>query len=133
MFKSLAIIALATSATAFAPAMHNARASTAVFIQLGEYDDQLWCNEAKKDVYAKWNPAAARSTLNFNPFETFDGNSPDASGIFPGESFYKDPQRGDVSFALMQIERAEIDERNANPKAGDAPGCAGCRNQKKQN
>jgi hypothetical protein len=40
---------------------------------------------AKKDVYNKWDPSAARSTRNFNPFETFKGNSPDASGIYPGE------------------------------------------------
>mmetsp|Transcript_4138 Transcript_4138/g.3896 ORF Transcript_4138/g.3896 Transcript_4138/m.3896 type:complete len:131 (-) Transcript_4138:132-524(-) len=130
MFKSLAIIALATSATAFAPAMHNARASTAVFIQLGEYDDQLWSNDAKKDVYAKWNPAAARSTLNFNPFETFDGNSPDASGIFPGEPFYKDPIRPDVSYALMLVEKAEIEERSTDPKFMSCPGAAGCKNAK---
>lgn len=31
------------------------------------------------------DPNAPRSTRNFNPFETFKGNSPDASGIYPGE------------------------------------------------
>jgi hypothetical protein len=66
--------------------------------------------------------------MNFNPFETFGGNSPDASGKFPGEPFYKDPKRGDISYAIMQAEKAEADERAANPKAGDVPGCAGCRN-----
>jgi hypothetical protein len=40
---------------------------------------------AKKAVYAEWNPAAPRSALNFNPFETFEGNSPDCSGYYPGE------------------------------------------------
>ena len=102
--------------------------STAVFIDYGEFDGLCWDNDAKKVVYAKWNPNAPRSTMNFNPFETFDGNSPDASGIYPGEPFYKDPIRGDVSFALAQIERAEIEERNANPKPGYVPGCPGCRN-----
>ena len=88
----------------------------------------MWDNDAKKDVYAKWDPATPRSTMNFNPFETFDGNSPDASGIFPGEPFYKDPTRGDISYAIMLAEKAEAEERAANPKAGDVPGCAGCRN-----
>merc|ERR1740136_144305 len=133
MFKSLAIITLAASANAFAPASFGVRTSTAVFFEYGEYDDKLWDNDAKKVVYAKWDPATARSTQNFNPFETFDGNSPDASGIYPGQNRYKDPQRGDVSYALMQVERAEIEERNANPKAGDVIGCAGCANSKPQN
>jgi len=81
----------------------------------------------KKDVCTKWDPATAQSTDNFNPFETFIGNSPDASGIYP-EARYKDPMRGDVSYALMQVERAEIEARQVNPRAGDVPGCAGCKN-----
>jgi hypothetical protein len=51
---------------------------TKLNFEYGEYDD-------KKDVYKKWDPATPRSTRNFNPFETFKGNSPDASGIYPGE------------------------------------------------
>lgn len=82
---------------------------------------------AKKDVYGSWDPTQPRSATNFNPFETWDGNSPDASGFYPGEGFYKDPTRGDVSFAIMMAERAESEERAANPKAGSAPGCPGCR------
>ena len=35
--------------------------------------------------------------------------------------------RGDVNFAIMMAERAEAEERAANPKAGSAPGCPGCR------
>jgi hypothetical protein len=66
--------------------------------------------------------------MNFNPFETFLGNSPDASGIFPGEPFYKDPQRPDVSYAIMLAEKAEFAERAAAPKAGDTPGAPGCKN-----
>jgi hypothetical protein len=40
---------------------------------------------------------------------------------------YKDPLRGDVNFQSMMAERAEAEERNANPKPGSAPGCPGCR------
>eukprot|EP00567_Pseudictyota_dubia_P000687 CAMPEP_0197464800 /NCGR_PEP_ID=MMETSP1175-20131217/64210_1 /TAXON_ID=1003142 /ORGANISM="Triceratium dubium, Strain CCMP147" /LENGTH=481 /DNA_ID=CAMNT_0043000793 /DNA_START=226 /DNA_END=1671 /DNA_ORIENTATION=- len=96
--------------------------------QYGKYDDKLWDNEAKKDVYAAWDPASPRSTLNFNPFETFEGNSPDASGIYPGENRYKDPIRPDMNFAQMTLEREEMEERAANPKPGNTPGCAGCKN-----
>lgn len=128
MFKSLAVIALAASANAFAPSTFGVRTSTAVFFEYGEFDDKMWDNDAKKAVYEKWDPSSPRSSTNFNPFETFGGNSPDASGVYPGESFYKDPMRGDVSFAIMMAEKAEIEERTANPKAGDAPGCAGCKN-----
>ena len=77
----------------------------------GEYDDKLWDNDAKKEIYAKWDPNQPRSPLNFNPFETWDGNSPDASGFYPGEIRYKDPQRGDVNFQQMMDERAEAEER----------------------
>jgi len=96
--------------------------------QYGKYDDKLWDNEAKKDVYAAWDPASPRSTLNFNPFETFEGNSPDASGIYPGENRYKDPIRPDMNFAQMTLEREEMEERAANPKPGNTPGCPGCKN-----
>lgn len=51
----------------------------------GKYDDELWDMDAKQDIYAAWNPNEARSPQNFNPFETFGGNSPDASGVYPGE------------------------------------------------
>ena len=85
-------------------------------------------NDAKKVMYAKWDPNSPRTVNNFNPFETWDGNSPDCSGFYPGEGRYKDPLRGDVSFQIMMAERAEAEERAANPKAGDKPGCPGCRN-----
>lgn len=94
----------------------------------GKYDDQMWDNEAKKEIYAAWDPNSPRSPMNFNPFETFEGNTPDASGFYPGEGWYKDPSRGDVNFQTMMVEREEADERAANPKAGDKPGCPGCRN-----
>ena len=126
-FKSLvAVLALVGSASAFAPQPIGARVSTKVF-NYGKYDDKLWDNEAKKEVYGVWDPNTPRSPMNFNPFETFDGNSPDASGRYPGEPFYKDPMRGDVSFQIMMDERKEAEERAANPKPGNAPGCPGCR------
>jgi hypothetical protein len=129
-YKLITLLALVASSNAFAPAPFGARLSTRVHSDFvyGEFDDKLWDNEAKKIIYAKWNPSAPRNGLNFNPFETWDGNSPDASGIYPGEPRYKDPQRGDVSFAIMMAERAESEERAANPKPGSAPGCPGCRN-----
>merc|ERR1712127_385918 len=127
-FKSFAILSLMGSASAFAPASFGARRSTAVFFEFGEYQDQLWDNEAKKVIYGKWDPSSPRSTRNSNPFETFGGNSPDASGIYPGELRYKDPTRGDVSYAIMLEEKAEKETRDANPKAGDVPGAPGCKN-----
>ena len=87
----------------------------------------MWDNEAKKEIYNAWDPNSPRSPMNFNPFETFLGNSPDASGYYPGEAFYKDPSRGNINFAQMMIERGEAEERAANPKPGNAPGCKGCR------
>jgi len=128
-FQTLAVLALASSGSAFNSApifgVHT-RPSTAIFqLVPGEFDNKVWDNEAKKIVYAKWDPNQPRSTQNFNPFETFEGNSPDASGIYPGEPFYKDPMRGDVNFQQMMAERAEAEERAANPKPGDVPGAPG--------
>eukprot|EP00956_Cyclotella_meneghiniana_P007297 scaffold9934_cov48-Cyclotella_meneghiniana.AAC.5 len=105
----------------------NNRVPTKLNFEYGDYDDKLWDQDAKKDVYNKWDPSKPRSARNFNPFETFKGNSPDASGIYPGESRYKDPQRGDASFAIMMAEKADAEERVANPKAGSEAGCAGCK------
>jgi hypothetical protein len=124
------IFVLIASASAFAPAPFGVRVPTSLAMsdmQYGKYDGQLWDNEAKKDVYASWDPSKPRSALNFNPFETWEGNSPDCSGYYPGEGRYKDPLRGDVSFTIMMAERAESEERAANPKPGSAPGCPGCR------
>merc|ERR1719384_628891 len=132
MFKSLAIVALvAGTANAFAPSKFGARVATnlaEVVFEYGKYDEKLWDNDAKKEVYEAWDPNAQRSVNNFNPFETFEGNSPDASGMYPGEMRYKDPIRGDVSFTKMMEERKEAEDRKAKPKAGDVPGCPGCRN-----
>jgi len=168
--KSVIAVALVASASAFVPAQ-NARMPTKLNFEYGEYDDKLWDHDAKKEVYTKWDPASPRGSRNFNPFETFKGNSPDASGIYPGEvsdisdvmafpwifipldlyyvilllyfvetiltqysslflscqARYKDPKRGDVSYAIMMLEKADIDDMTANPKAGSEPGCAGCK------
>ena len=82
--KIVATVALVGSASAFAPAM-NTRVPTKLNFEYGEYDDKLWDNDAKTDVYNKWAPATPRSGKNFNPFETYKGNSCDASGVYPGE------------------------------------------------
>jgi len=82
--KSVIAVALVASASAFVPAQ-NARVPTKLNFEYGDYDDKLWDQDSKKDVYTKWDPSSPRSAKNFNPFETFKGNSPDASGIFPGE------------------------------------------------
>merc|ERR1719345_566797 len=124
----LAIFALTIAcASAFAP-LSAPRVSSSLNLQYGEYDGQQWDNDAKKIIYAKFDPATARSVNNFNPFETFEGNSPDASGYYPGETGYKDPARGDVNFASMMIEREEIEARLANPKPGEVPGAPGAKN-----
>ena len=124
---SVAVLALATGASAFAPSVSNGRFSTGLNFQYGKYDDQLWDHTAKKDVYNAWDPNSPRSTTNFNPFETFQGNSPDASGIYPGENRYKDPQRGDVNYAQMMEEKADIEGMAMSPKAGAVAGCPGCK------
>ena len=112
---------VAAAAPAGAPPSENA------FV-FGVFDDILWSNENKNSVYDQWDPAQPRSTRNFNPFETFGGNSPDASGIFPGQPRYKDPIRPDVSYAIMQAENAERDARNVTPKFMSCPGAPGCVN-----
>jgi hypothetical protein len=127
MLSKTIALALVASTAAFVPAA-NTRLPTKLNFEYGEYDDKLWDQDAKKDVYNKWDPNSPRSTRNFNPFETFKGNSPDASGIYPGENRYKDPTRGDANFQTMMAEKADAEERAANPKAGEAKGCPGCKN-----
>jgi len=128
MLSKVLALSLVASASAFAPAATGARKVTSLNFEYGKYDDKLWDQAAKKDVYESWDPSAPRSSNNFNPFETFKGNSPDASGIYPGEPRYKDPMRGDASFAIMMEEKADAEEREKNPKAGSEAGCAGCKN-----
>lgn len=119
--RIISFLALIVSCGAFAPTTPfgvvstTTKSASTLFSGrvYGEFDGKLWDNEAKKIVYAKWDPNAPRSPLNFNPFETWDGNSPDCSGFYPGEGGYKDPLRGDVSFAIMMAERAEAEQRAA--------------------
>mmetsp|Transcript_3424 Transcript_3424/g.4580 ORF Transcript_3424/g.4580 Transcript_3424/m.4580 type:complete len:127 (+) Transcript_3424:48-428(+) len=125
MFKSVIVLALAASASAFAPATFGVRSTALnqVADNYGEYDDKMWDFEAKQAMYAKWDPNAPRSPNNFNPFESDkNGNSPDTSGHFPGGSFYKDPMRGDVNYTTMMAERAWLEENTPNMPSG----CAGC-------
>ncbi len=110
--KTFILAVTVASAAAFAPIANQRSFSTALNLEMGRFDGKLWDNEAKKEVYAAWNPSAPRSVDNFNPFETWDGNSPDCSGRYPGETGYKDPARGDINFAQMMIERQEIEERS---------------------
>lgn len=97
-FKTiLACAALILSASAFVqkPATF-ARTSCVMFNVYGKYDEKEWNMAAKMDVYNAWDPNSPRSPQNFNPFETYEGNSPDASGFYPGEGRYKDPIRPDI-------------------------------------
>eukprot|EP00985_Skeletonema_marinoi_P007973 scaffold3552_cov140-Skeletonema_marinoi.AAC.7 len=118
--KSVIAVALVASASAFVPAQ-NARMPTKLNFEYGEYDDKLWDHDAKKEVYNKWDPASPRGSRNFNPLR-LSRETP----LMP-LARYKDPKRGDVSYAIMMVEKADIDDMTANPKAGSEPGCAGCK------
>jgi hypothetical protein len=69
MKSIVALVAISASASAFAPQPLAGRAATRLY-NYGKYDDQLWDNTAKKEIYAEWDPNAPRSPMNFNPFET---------------------------------------------------------------
>ena len=88
----------------------------------GKYDGQLWDMDAKLDIFGAFDPESPRSDTNFNPFEqNKDGNSCDASGYFPGEGKYKDPQRPDMNFAKM-MEEKEIMEKIKAMQLAEAQG-----------
>jgi hypothetical protein len=74
--KTFILALTVATATAFAPATPQRTSSTALFLEMGAYDGKLWDNEAKKAVYTAWDPNSPRTVNNFNPFETWDGNSP---------------------------------------------------------
>merc|ERR1719506_547651 len=124
---SLALSAiLVASASAFAPVSSPFGVRSSAIN--GKFDDAVWGLEQKKEVYAEWDPSTPRSPWNFNPFETWEGNSPDPSGWFPGEIRYKDPSRPDMNFALMTEERNFLEDLAKNVKEGNVPGAPGCRN-----
>lgn len=74
--KTFILALTIATATAFAPVAPKQTSSTALFLEMGNYDGKLWDNEAKKAVYTAWDPNTPRTVNNFNPFETWDGNSP---------------------------------------------------------
>jgi hypothetical protein len=101
-FGALVLAISAVAVSAFTPnavpsspfgVTSGAISTTKLFSDVGLYDGKLWDFAAKKDIYDQWDPTAPRSPTNFNPFETWDGNSPDCSGYYPGEGRYKDPMR----------------------------------------
>jgi len=93
----------------------------------GKYDGKVWDMPAKKDVWQEWDPNSPRSETNFNPFERdATGNACDCSGYFPGQTQYKDPERPDMNFSVMLMEKEMMAEIEANKKAGDVPGAPGC-------
>merc|ERR1711871_618196 len=99
-------------------------------VEAGKYDGQMWDMDAKMDVYEAWDPSAPRTEENFNPFErNTDGNAADASGYYPGDGPYKDPQRPDMNFAAMQAENAALDKIKANPKPGPSRAARAARSE----
>mmetsp|Transcript_33231 Transcript_33231/g.56864 ORF Transcript_33231/g.56864 Transcript_33231/m.56864 type:complete len:132 (+) Transcript_33231:52-447(+) len=118
-FSGIVLALCAVGASAFMPQSTPRFMATKLYSsnQYGKYDDQLWDINAKKDVFAAWDPEKPRSEVNFNPFERDDtGNAADASGYFPGENRYKDPIRPDASFAIMQEEAKIMAELSEDPK-----------------
>merc|ERR1711935_1290029 len=127
-FAAAIVAVLAAGANAFVPSSFGVRTATNLYADAfvrGKYDDKTFDNAAKKEIYDEWDPTKPRDGMNFNPFETFGGNSPDASGKFPGQTFYKDPARGVINYETMLIEKEEKAARDASPKAGDEPGAPG--------
>jgi len=80
--------------------------------------DDVWGIEAKKAIFDAWDPAKPRDYDNFNPFERNDESAMcDFNGCFPGQSRgYKSPKRPDQSWAIMQAEKAEMEELAKDPK-----------------
>ena len=125
--RAVVLALMASVAQAFVPTARSGAGLTRMY-GAGKYDGKMWDMDAKADQYGIWDPAAARSETNFNPFErNVDGNACDCSGYYPGEGPYKDPQRPNMNYAAMQAENAAIAEHEANKKAGDVAGCTGCK------
>merc|ERR1719408_659683 len=75
------------------PAVKSVRAQSAQMFDISEWGN-IWGIEAKKAVFAAWDPEKPRDYDNFNPFErNLDGGVCDTNGCFPGESRgYQPPQ-----------------------------------------
>ena len=95
--------------------------------------DEIWGLEAQTKVFNDWNPEQPRDYNNFNPFErNGDGAKADSNGCFPGESRgYQPPNRPDVNFAKMKVEKEKLAELAKDPKWG-LKGKAGCYTMKWQ-
>ena len=108
------------------PAVKSVRVQSAQMYDISAFDD-IWGIEAKKVVFAAWDPEKPRDYENFNPFErNLDGAVSDANGCFPGESRgYKPPNRPDASWAIMNAEKQEMEVIKTDPKFGlsGKPGC----------
>merc|ERR1719331_1379964 len=113
------IVALAAGASALqigVPAV-QVRAAGPQMADISAFGD-VWGFDAKKVVYDAWDPEKPRDYNNFNPFESNDESAKsDKNGCFPGQSRgYQPPNRPDQSWAIMQEERAKMDELAKEPK-----------------
>jgi hypothetical protein len=78
----------------------------------------IWSLEAKTAMFNQWDPESPRTYTNFNPFERNDESAQaDIHGCFPGQSRgYQSPIRPETSWAIMEAERAKMDELKLLPK-----------------
>merc|ERR1711990_1060212 len=119
LYRALAVVGLATGASALQVGV-AARAPHTVSPQMADISafDNIWGIEAKMAIYDQWDPEKPRDYNNFNPFERNDESAQcDTNGCFPGQSRgYKSPLRPDQSWAIMQEERAKMDDLKTQPK-----------------
>ena len=134
LYRALAVVGLATGASALQVGV-AARAPHTVSPQMADISafDNIWGIEAKIAIYDQWDPEKPRDYNNFNPFErNDDGAKADSNGCFPGESRgYQPPNRPDVNFAKMKVEKEMLAELAKDPKWG-LKGKAGCYSMKWQ-
>merc|ERR1719361_1168577 len=78
----------------------------------------VWGFDAKLAIFNAWDPEKPRDYNNFNPFERNDESAMcDTNGCFPGQSRgYKSPIRPDQSWAIMQEEKAKMEQLAQDPK-----------------
>merc|ERR1719310_2702382 len=95
----------------------QARTGVTQMADISAFGD-VWGFEAKKAVFDAWDPEKPRDYDNFNPFERNDESAMcDTNGCFPGQSRgYESPNRPDQSWAIMQAEKAMMEELASNPK-----------------